>query len=323
MSINIVKMVNKNDDGYNYFDLNFIGKIEIGNKPNYSFNVMKYLYNVFYKARYNDYHESLNEHISGSYPGCDTINGNCNCLYPIDIKLNDFDLLLGRINTQLDFNYNNFIQNLLKILIEIDKDITIYNTGSLKFNKGYNNLHEIEEEFININNDISKIKFNYTNTFANKTYNIVFCSIIIKSKIIDMNLLYYLIYNDMNFIQIFKNRFYFTLKNNNHYDWFDKNIVVKNINPIYETNNYKLNPKNGYSSIINIDIYKYVENNISFNQNSNSNSNLKTNSNSDLIAILQQELNEQIKINEELQKENEELKLKLSKQSDIIQKLLN
>ena len=310
MSINIVKMINKNVDDYNYinicYDINVI----------YHYNITEHLYNVFFKK-----YENLTRCLIGSaeYKGID-YERNSKSLYPKEIKLNDFDIIVGSMKYQ-GYDYQNtnkdeilFIQNLMKMLIEIDKDLIIYFIKP-NYSTQYNNFSE--SDFINIGNDLSKLKYECVVQEYNQSNSKPCFNVIIKSKIIDMNLLYYLIYNDMRVIQIYKKYFRFTLKDNSNFPY--SKLIVKNIKPIYETDKYKLNPKNGYSSIMNIDIYKYIEDNISFDQNSN----LKTESNSDLIPILQQELDKQLKINEELQKENEELKLKLSKQNDIIQKLLN
>ena len=262
----------------------------------YHYNITEHLYNVFFKK-----YKNLTRCLIGSaeYKGID-YERNSKSLYPKEIKLNDFYRIVGSMKYQ-GYDYQNkgkdeilFIQNLMKMLIEIDKDLIIYFIKPNYDPKRYDKF--AESDFINIGNDLSKLKYECIVQEYNQSNSKPCFNIIIKSKIIDMNLLYYLIYNDMRTIQIYKKYFRFTLKDNSNFPY--SKLIVKNINPIYETDKYKLNPKNGYSSIINIDIYKYVENNISLN----SKTELKSESNSDLIPILQQELDKQLKINEELKR---------------------
>ena len=211
------KFINKNDDGYNYIDI----QMRYKNSISYSYNLFDWFYNVFYKDM-----DSIEDKCTLTPPKYELNSPDRKGLYPMDnIKINDFNIMISTLDKYIyDDSHKNpkyeeyvsVMQKMFGELLKFDKNMIIYvlkplgeiNTGSRR-----NPEATCRSKLKNIGNDISQIK--YMHEYSNIYYGV---NVIIKSKIIDLGLIYYLINKDMVYIKIYKNFYNFRLKDSRDYN---------------------------------------------------------------------------------------------------------
>lgn len=307
--IKFIKLINKNEyeQEYNYFNIYF----NINNKnQGYVYDLTEYLYGIYYRGAGIDYH------ISTIYTSNIFYTTNSSVLYPsANLQINNFDTMNINLHNELNptYEYDNckiLLQRLFAILKYIDDNIIIYyikSNGITQDGKNY-----VKSDFINIGNDITKIKFEYPvkySTLGSDSNMHCGINIIFRTKIIDMNLIYYLIFNDVNLIQVSNNMVHYTLKNLTNSDRF-ANLTITPIVPQYKTNKYELNT--GHFTIMNLSVADFVKKNIKLIRV------LDNNNNNDLLKIqnenkeLKKQLNKKDESEKQLKKEMEELKNKLA-----------
>jgi len=177
--------------------------------------------------------------------------------YENKIYINNFSYIISEFkhniykrcrDTQQNYYlYILFMKNLITILKNIDKNLNIFEIIQTP-------KYEHEDKYTL--NDF--IKFDNEFIFEKP--------LMIKSKIIDLNTLYYLINKDMEHIYIYKNDIELNIKGNFNYKRGCQTYTIKpcEIENVYENikGNYKLNLNNNYDNLIYIDVNSYIKNNI-------------------------------------------------------------
>ena len=208
--------MNEYQQEYNYFNI----LLDISNKSQfYSYNLSDFLYKIYYRGNGNNnltpFYISEPLHLVN----CVRARPNIPVFY-----LNDYDnmnLIIDAEHCGADTLFNDnkrLLQQLFKVLVKIDNNISFINIKSngCMVNRPSNCA---KSSFIRIGNNVSEIEFEYSvphtaitsDSKIHRGINVIF-----KSKIIDMNLLYYLLYADVNLIQVSNNISYYTLKNTIH-----------------------------------------------------------------------------------------------------------
>ena len=256
--IKIIQLVNKNEyeQDYNYFNIYFNSDRDY---QGYKYNLSEHLYKIYYRCGPTEHN------LSTSY-SCESLHANnCGNAYPsAALKISNFDtMLVSAYNSVVhgsEYDVDKLLlKQLLFILRFIDEKIIMYYIQSNGITRDGSAF--TKSSFININNDVSKVIFEYSVKYStmfdvcNKHCGI---NIIIKSKIIDMNLLYYLIYNDSSFIQVSNGLTYFTLKNRTNCERL-ANLTPIPMSPVYKTDKYELNIDRG--SIMSLLPLNFVRNN--------------------------------------------------------------
>ena len=202
------KFVNKNTNSekdYNYIDVRLEYKAVI---PCW-YDLINWFYNIFYK-NISDY----DDRCTLIPPAYQLSDHDAKFLYPTEnIKINDFDILISSLDTYYNHelenpkyeSYINLLRKLFTKLLKFDENIMIYNVELINSNRNGPN-----SSIKSIGNDISQIKYIHEYDFCKD--NVYGVNVIIKSKIIDLNLIYCLINNDMSYIAIHKNNYHFRLK---------------------------------------------------------------------------------------------------------------
>ena len=172
MKIYITKLINENNDNYNYYHL------KINDYKRY-INIAEYFYKIFY--------QSLNLNSSKTLTFPNITDKGFKPIYQNSIELNNFSLLTCEIDINNDFN--KFINDAIKFILKI-KDTEIYNFEYQFKEDNTNSECNIKCKKIDINSKINGI-YNFKN-ICEKIY---ITDLIIKSKYIDMNIIFNIIHN--------------------------------------------------------------------------------------------------------------------------------
>ena len=233
------KLVNENEyeQDYSYFSIRLNSK----NDDIFTYDLCKNFYNIFYKDFNN-----INNAVTKLIPLHTISHDDYLYSYPIDkIDLNKFDYMVTSMDTENYEEYVELVYNLLGMLCRIDEDMIIYNISIVNY---INDKCFYTES--DIKHDLSKIEFTHKYDFIENIEIRNRCmhgiNVIIKSKIIDLNLIYCLINEKLNYTKIGTNRYTFRIKD----DSFKENLIVKNFTPRYITDKYSINIVNHWKSPI-------------------------------------------------------------------------
>ena len=118
------KFVNKNDDGYNYIDI----QLRYKNSISYTYDLFNWFYNVFYKDM-----DSIEDKCTLTPPKYELNTLDNKGLYPMNnIKINDFNIMISTldkyVNDNLDKNpkyeeYTTIMQKMFNELLKYVKNI--------------------------------------------------------------------------------------------------------------------------------------------------------------------------------------------------------
>lgn len=286
--IEICKLVNNNEDenekDYNYYIIEITKNLPLLHYMNIS-RLYPYLKFNKFKGYVSDYDYNFCPCYGGASK-TDIYNTNeIDKTKNIKVYIDNYNRIYGTFvdNDIKTTSHTLFTINLLKILMTIDKNIIInqlklkYKSDEeyIEFLKNYqeqswhSNYTTDKIELVDINkfsNLNELIKFKFIEYFTSmKCLNYGSIQLIIKSKIIDMNLLYQLINKDLSSIYVSNIDKCICLKINDEMIKYDlkqnKYTLLYSVNNIYANDYYLINIKN-IQNLSNINIDEFIEKNI-------------------------------------------------------------